>query len=155
VILVTTAGKVGSAAARLIAQRDVPVRVLVRHPEIGHIDVRDVAAVAAEIAGSPAGHAGKTYWPTGPESLSGNDVAEILTKVLGRLITFHPISYEVQKQAMIDVGLPEPVADDNAKAVALMADGDCDYVTDDVPQILGRPAGSFEQFAVDYAEAFS
>ncbi len=36
-----------------------------------------------------------------------------------------------------------------------MADGDCDYVTDDVPQILGRPAGSFERFAVDYAEAFS
>jgi nucleoside-diphosphate-sugar epimerase len=32
-ILITTAGKVGSAAARLIAQRDVPVRALVRHPE--------------------------------------------------------------------------------------------------------------------------
>ncbi len=59
---------------------------------IGHVDVRDVAAGAAEIAVSPAAHAGKTYWPTGPESLSGNDVAEIFTKVLGRLITFHPIS---------------------------------------------------------------
>jgi nucleoside-diphosphate-sugar epimerase len=32
-ILITTAGKVGSAAARLIAQRDAPVRVQVRHPE--------------------------------------------------------------------------------------------------------------------------
>ena len=96
------------------------------------------------------------HWrPTGPESLSGKDVAEIFTKVLGRLITFHPISYEAQKQAMIDVGLPEPVAKDNALAVAWMADGDCDYVTDDVPQILGRPAGSFERFAIDYAEAFS
>jgi len=122
---------------------------------IGHLDVRDVAAAAAEIAGSPAGHAGKRYWPTGPESLSGYDVAEIFAKVLGRLITFHPISYEVQKQAMIDVGLPEPVARDNALAVAWMADGDCDYVTGDVPQILGRPADSFEQFAIDYAEAFS
>jgi uncharacterized protein YbjT (DUF2867 family) len=122
---------------------------------IGHVDVRDVAAVAAEIALSPAGHAGKTYWPTGPESLSGKDVAEIFTKVLGRLITFHPISYEDQKQAMVDVGLPERVAEDNARAVALMADGDCDYVSDDAPQILGRPAGSFEQFASDYAEAFS
>jgi uncharacterized protein YbjT (DUF2867 family) len=121
---------------------------------VGHVDVRDVAAVAAEIAVSPAGHAGKTYWPTGPESLSGKDVAEIFTKVLGRLITFHPISYEDQRQAMVDVGLPEPLAEDNARAVALMADGDCDYVTDDVPQILGRPAGSFEQFAVDYVEAF-
>ena len=104
--------------------------------------MRDVAAVAAEIAVFPVGHAGKTYWPTGPESLSGNDVAEIFTKVLGRLITFHPISYEEQKQAMIDAGLPEPVAADNAPAAAWQADGDCEYVTDDVPQILGRPAHS-------------
>jgi uncharacterized protein YbjT (DUF2867 family) len=279
-ILVTTAGKVGSVAAQLIAQRDVPVRVLVRHPEkmaplaqagvevfpgdldspesidqamqgvskvvlvtqpvlseelsvidsaqragiehvvkitnksdahspiarrriqseiedalvasglsytllrnnaymqnflmmaagiaetssfrtatgdgrIGHVDVRDVAAIAAEIAISPAAHAGKTYWPTGPESLSGTDVAEIFTKVLGRSITFHPISFEEQKQAMIDVGLPGPVAKDNALAVAWMADGDCDYVTDDLPEVLGRPAGSFERFASDYAETFS
>src|SRR4029077_13637665 len=122
---------------------------------IGHVDVRDVAAAAAEIAVSPTGHAAKAYWPTGPESLSGNDVAEICTKVLGRLITFHPISYEEQKQALIDVGLPEPVAKDNAIAVAWLADGDCDYVTGDVPQILGRPAGSFERFASDYAEVFS
>ncbi len=122
---------------------------------VGHVDVRDVAAAAAEIAVSPAGHAGKRYWPTGPESLSGNDVAEIFTKVLGRPITFYPISFEEQKQAMTDVGLPVPVAKDNALAVAWMADGDCDYVTDDVPHILGRPAGSFERFAIDYAEAFS
>ena len=32
-ILITTAGKVGSEAARLLAQREVPVRVLVRDPK--------------------------------------------------------------------------------------------------------------------------
>jgi hypothetical protein len=56
---------------------------------------------------------------------------------------------------MIAVGLPEAVADDNATAVALMAEGDCDYLTDDVPSILGRPARSLGQFASDYAAAFS
>ena len=122
---------------------------------VGHVDVRDVAAVAAEIAASPSAHARKTYWPTGPEVLSGTEVAAVLSRVLGRTITFHPISFEEQKQAMLDVGLPEAVADDNATAVAMMADGDCDYVTDDVPSILGRPARSFEQFATDYAAAFS
>jgi len=121
---------------------------------VGHVDVRDVAAVAAEIAASPSAHAGKTYWPTGPEALSATDVAAVLSTVLGRTITFHPITFEEQRQAMIDVGLPEAVADDNAAAVALMADGDCDYVTDDVPSILGRPARSFERFAADYATAF-
>jgi uncharacterized protein YbjT (DUF2867 family) len=122
---------------------------------VGHVDVRDIAAVAARIAASPSAHAGQTYWPTGPQALSGAEVAEVLSDVLGRTITFHPITFEEQRQAMLDVGLPEAVADDNATAVAMMADGDCDYLTDDVPSILGRPARSFEQFATDYAAAFS
>ncbi len=32
-ILVTTAGKIGAEASRLLAGRGAPVRVLVRHPE--------------------------------------------------------------------------------------------------------------------------
>src|SRR5882762_7872383 len=115
---------------------------------IGHVDTRDVAAVAAEIAASPAAHAGRTYWPTGPEGLSAKEVAAVFSRVLGRTITFHPITVATQKQAMLDVGLPENVAEDNANAVALMADGDCDYVTDDVATLLGRPPRSFEHFAI-------
>src|SRR5467141_2580333 len=122
---------------------------------IGHIDTRDVAAVAAEIAASPAVHAGRTYWPTGPEVLSAAEVAAVFSRVLGRTITFHPITVAEQKRAMLEVGLPENVAEDNANAVALMAKGDCDYVTSDAATILGRPPRSFEQFATDYAAAFS
>ena len=122
---------------------------------VGMIDTRDGAAVAAEIAASPGPHAGKTYWPTGPERLSYADAARVLSNVLGRQITFRPITREEQKQAMINAGLPEVVADDNAKALTLFADGDADYVTDDVPGLLGRPARSFEQFVTDFAVAFS
>jgi hypothetical protein len=35
-----------------------------------------------------------------------------------------------------------------------MADGDCDYLTEDLPTIVGRSARTFEQFATDYAPAF-
>jgi uncharacterized protein YbjT (DUF2867 family) len=122
---------------------------------IGHVDTRDVAAIAAEIAASPATHAEKTYWPTGPEVLSAKEVAAVFSRVLGRTITFHPITVAEQKQAMLNVGLPENVAEDNSRAVALMAEGDCDYVTNDVATIVGRPPRSFEQFASDYAAAFS
>jgi uncharacterized protein YbjT (DUF2867 family) len=80
------------------------------------IDARDVAAVAAEIAASSSTQAGKTYWPTGPQRLSYPDAAAALATVLDRTITFHPLTFEQQRQAMIDAGLPEPVADDNAKA---------------------------------------
>jgi len=122
---------------------------------VGHVDVRDVAAVAAEVAGSPSAHAGRTYWLTGPEALTGTEVAAVLSKVLGRTITFHPLTFEQQKQAFIDGGLPEPVADDRARSFALMAEGDLDYITDDVPSILRRPARSFEEFVRDHQAAFS
>jgi uncharacterized protein YbjT (DUF2867 family) len=47
VILVTTAGKVGSEAVRLLRERDVPVRVLVRDPA----KVTALAEAGAEVAG--------------------------------------------------------------------------------------------------------
>jgi len=122
---------------------------------IGMIDTRDVAAVAAEIALAPASHEGRTYWPTGPESLSFADAAAVLTKVLGRLITFEPLTVEEQTQSMIDAGLPAGLAAMNAHAVGLFAEGDCDYVTDDVPSILGRPARGFERFVTDHVASFS
>ena len=122
---------------------------------VGMIDARDVAAVAAQIAVSPAPHAGKTYWPTGPERLSYADAAAVLSTVLGRTITFHPLTFQEERQAMINAGVPAAVAEMNAQALSLFAQGDSDWVTDDVPTLLGRPARTFEQFATDHAAAFS
>jgi uncharacterized protein YbjT (DUF2867 family) len=121
----------------------------------GMVDARDVAAVAAEIAASPAPHAGKTYWLTGPEPISNYDVAAVLSRLLGRTITYTELSFEANRDAMIRAGVPAPIAEMNAQAFALTADGDAEWVTGDVPSILGRPARSFEQFAADYAPAFS
>jgi uncharacterized protein YbjT (DUF2867 family) len=121
----------------------------------GMVDVRDVAAVAAEIAAAPVTHNGKTYRLTGPEAISNYDVAEVLSKLLGRTITYTELSFDETKDAMIKAGVPAPIAEMNAQAFALTADGDAEWVTDDVAALLGRPARSFEQFAADYAVAFS
>jgi uncharacterized protein YbjT (DUF2867 family) len=121
----------------------------------GMVDARDVAAVAAAIAVSPAAHAGKTYWLTGPELLSNYDVADALSKLLGRTIAYRELTFEENKDAMIRAGVPAPVAEMNAQAFSLTADGDAAWLTEDVPSLLGRPARSFEQFTADYADAFS
>jgi uncharacterized protein YbjT (DUF2867 family) len=121
----------------------------------GMVDARDVAAVAAAIAAAPSPHAGKAYWLTGPELLSNYDVAAVLSKLLGRTITYRELSFEENKDAMIRAGLPEPIAQQNAQAFSLTAHGDAAWVTDDVLAVLGRPARSFEQFAADHAAAFS
>jgi uncharacterized protein YbjT (DUF2867 family) len=121
----------------------------------GMVDARDVGAVAAEIAASPSAHAGKTYWLTGPELISNYDVAAVLSDLLGRAVTYAELSFEENRDAMIRAGVPAPVAEMNAQAFSLTADGDAEWVTDDVPAILGRPARSFGQFAADHATAFS
>ncbi|MBV9819437.1 MAG: NmrA family NAD(P)-binding protein [Solirubrobacterales bacterium] len=123
--------------------------------QVGFVDTRDVAAVAAEIAAAPAGHAGATYLLTGPQLLSYADVAAALSKVLGRPIAFHTRTREQDKQEMIDAGLPRELADMNAHAVSLIADDDAAWLSQDVPSVLGRPARSFAQFATDHVAAFA
>lgn len=122
---------------------------------IGMVDARDVGAVAAEIAASPAPHVGKTYWLSGPELISNYDVAEVLSRLLGRTITYRELSFDENKNAMVSAGVPEAIAEQNAQAFSLTAEGDAEWVSDDVQAILGRSARSYDQFANDYAPAFS
>jgi uncharacterized protein YbjT (DUF2867 family) len=121
----------------------------------GMVDTRDVAAVAAEIAAAPVSHSGKTYWLSGPNAISNYDVAAVLSGLLGRTITYTELSFDENKDAMIRAGLPAAIAEMNAQAFSLNAAGDADWVSDDVPTLLGHPARSFRQFAADYADAFS
>jgi uncharacterized protein YbjT (DUF2867 family) len=122
---------------------------------VGMVDARDVGAVAAAIAASPAAHDGKTYWLSGPELISNYDVAAVLSKLLGRTITYRELSFDDDRSAMIRAGLPEVIAEMNAQAFSLTAEGDAEWISEDVESILARPARSFEQFASDYASAFS
>jgi uncharacterized protein YbjT (DUF2867 family) len=121
----------------------------------GMVDTRDVAAVAAEVAASAAAHAGRTYWLTGPALVSNYDVAAVLSELLGRTVVYRELTFEQNRDAMIRAGVPAPVAEMNAQAFSLTADGDAEWVTEDVPSLLGRPARSFRQFAADHAPAFS
>jgi uncharacterized protein YbjT (DUF2867 family) len=122
---------------------------------IGMVDARDVGAVAAEIAAAPAPHAGKTYWLTGPELITNDDVAAVLSRLLGRTITYRRLSFDEDQAAMIAAGVPAPIAEMNAQAFSLIAEGDAAWVSEDVASLLGRPARSFERFATDYVTAFS
>ena len=125
------------------------------HGRVGMVDARDVGAVAAEIAGSPPGHAGRTYRLTGPALITNDDVAAVLSRLLGRTITYRTLDFDEDRDAMIRAGVPAPIAEMNAQAFSLIADGDAAWLSDDVESILHRPARSFEQFASDYASAFS
>ena len=125
------------------------------HGRIGMVDARDVGAVAAQIASHPAEHVGKTYHLTGPELITYTDVATVLSEILGRPVTFRPTTAEQDIAAMVGAGIPEPIAAMNAQAFGLTATGDAEWLSDDVPSIIGRPARSFREFALDHAALFS
>ena len=107
---------------------------------VGMVNARDVGAVAAEIAASPAPHVGKTYWLSGPELISNYDVAGVLSRLLGRTITYRELAFDENKNAMVSAGVPEAIAEQNAQAFSLTAEGDAEWVSDDVLTILGRRA---------------
>lgn len=73
--------------------------------QVGRVDARDVAAVAATVAASPADYAGATYRPTGPALLTYTDVANELSAALGHPIEYWRICPDEHREIMIRAGL--------------------------------------------------
>jgi uncharacterized protein YbjT (DUF2867 family) len=123
--------------------------------QVGMIDARDVAAVAAAVAAAPKEHAGQTYWLTGPSLISYADVARELSAALGHEIGYRRISPAEHRTAMIAAGVPEAVAISNAQAFGLIAEGDAAWLSDDVKSITGTPPRPLRSFITDHITAFT
>ncbi len=117
------------------------------------IDVVDVAAVAVTALTEP-GHEHRTYVLTGPESLGFHDIAAKIGSVLGKPVTYVPVSTEAAEQGMRQSGMPEWLAHTLAEFIGSVATGAYAGTTDDVQQVLGRPPASFDQFLARHAALF-
>lgn len=119
---------------------------------LGMVDVRDIADLGARVLADPQPHAGKIYTPTGPSSISLHDVVSDLTEVLGTPIRYQPIPDEAAYAAMIGFGFPQWNASVALEYGNAYRRGWGDFVTTDVPDVVGRPARSFAEFARDHAD---
>ena len=113
------------------------------------IDVRDIAAVAAK-AIAETGHEGKEYTLTGPAAITHGEVAAAISEATGRTIRFVNISEEAARQAMA-AHMPPWLVDVLVELQTWTRAGGGAQVTSTVPELLGRPARSFAEFARDYA----
>lgn len=120
----------------------------------GMVDARDVAAAAAAVAASPGEHTGRTYLLTGPELVGYADVARTLSEVLGAAVEYRRITPDAHRLAMIESGVPEPAATSNAQVFGLIADGDAEWLTDDVEELTGTQPRSLRDFVADHVDAF-
>jgi uncharacterized protein YbjT (DUF2867 family) len=120
---------------------------------IAMIDIGDIAEVAATVLTS-AGHAGKIYPLTGPEALSMAEVAEKLSAATGKRIQYINVAPDEVKRAQLAAGMPPFTADALAELFAERRKGKESQVSPIIPTILGRPATSFDEFAMRHAAIF-
>jgi uncharacterized protein YbjT (DUF2867 family) len=111
---------------------------------VGFIDAEDIAAVAFHALTDE--HAPDTDLVlTGPEALSYDDIAVIMTEVTGRLVVHRSLSCE-QMRDRLAAQIPEEFAAMLAGLDRAIAEGAEDRVTDGVQRLTGRPARTFPAF---------
>jgi uncharacterized protein YbjT (DUF2867 family) len=120
---------------------------------LGMIDARDIGEVAAKVL-TEEGHEGEVYTLTGPAAISFYNVAQALSEVLGKEVSYVPIPLEKAKEAMLDMGLSEWRADVLIEYAKAHSEGYSDFTTKDVERLTGHPATSYKEFATDFAGVF-
>jgi uncharacterized protein YbjT (DUF2867 family) len=120
---------------------------------ISVVDVRDIAAVAAEVLTAPA-HQGKTYFITGPESLTYAGMAERLTAELGKPVAYVDVPPEAAGDAMLQSGMPRWTVDAVLELFALWKVNSAAEVADTVKHEGKKDPITFAEFAHDYAPQF-
>jgi len=113
--------------------------------KISHVDVRDIAAVAVKALTEPT-HAGKAYTLTGPEALTYDEIANELSKVLGRPISHISLPPSDLKQGMIAEGMPEEIADRMLDLERYYREDQASRITNDINQVTGREPRQFAEF---------
>jgi uncharacterized protein YbjT (DUF2867 family) len=121
---------------------------------ISFADVRDVARVAARVLTS-AGHDARAYEITGPEALTYEDAAGVLSRVLQRPVRFVGMSDDEARAALTGRGLPGFHVDLLIEVGRAYRHGGAERVTPAVRELTGRDPISFEQFVRDHRGAFA
>jgi uncharacterized protein YbjT (DUF2867 family) len=121
--------------------------------KVSYIDARDIASVST-VALTQDGHEGKAYEITGSEAISNEEIAEIISQVVGRKIGYVDVPEDTARQEMKQSGMPEVLVEANMELYGLYKLGYASEVTPVVEQVTGKKPITFEQFANDYAEAF-
>ena len=122
--------------------------------KVAMIDVDDIAAVAATALSTDA-HAGEAYVLTGPEAISYADVAERLSRILGRTITYKDVPMAVMRERLLTAGMPEWHVNVQVDFSTALSAGHASAVTNTVEAVTGKPARPLEQFLREHVVQFT
>ena len=111
----------------------------------------DIAAVAVRALTEP-GHEGRSYFLTGPASITQREQLEIIGEAIGKPVRYEELTDAQAREALRPI-VPEWVMD---AVVGYWAhtDGVPAPITDEVLRITGAAPRSFKQWATDHAADF-
>lgn len=101
---------------------------------------RDIAEAAAAILQQPDAHRNRTYELTGPEALTLQQVAAVLSDMRGEQVTYQPETIEAAYESRRQYGAPDWQLDAWVSTYTAIATGDLERVSDAVEAITGHPA---------------
>jgi uncharacterized protein YbjT (DUF2867 family) len=115
----------------------------------------DVAAVATAALVDPAEHRMRAWTPTGSVALTYDEVAEILTELLGRPIRYtRPGILRYVNHAVRQLHMPIAMAGVTVAIYTIARFGKASGTTDDVRTVTGRDPVTFEHWAGDHLAAW-
>ncbi|MGH2981887.1 MAG: NmrA family NAD(P)-binding protein [Solirubrobacterales bacterium] len=118
---------------------------------VGMVDVRDIAAVAAETL-SEDGHEGRRLVVTGPEAISFPAAAQILSSVLRTSVAYEELPGNDYVAALVGVGLPEWRAESLRELYESYGGGTAAVVTGAVRETTGARPRALKHFARDHTD---
>ncbi len=110
------------------------------------IDINDIADVAVA-ALTEEGHAYEIYEVTGPRMLTFNELAQEISKAVGREVQFIQVPKEAFAGAIAESGAPDDIAWLLNYLFETVLDGRNTYLCDGVQRALGREPADFADFA--------
>ncbi|MFI1286369.1 NAD(P)H-binding protein [Streptomyces sp. NPDC020858] len=112
---------------------------------VGFVDADDIAAVAVQVLTNDRAP-NTDLVLTGPEALSHDDIAAIVTRVTGRPVVHHHLTYEDMRDRLAAV-IPPEFATLLAGMDRAIAEGAEERTTDTVQRLTGRPPNPFRAVA--------
>lgn len=100
----------------------------------------DIADAAAAVLGSAADHADATYTLTGPEALTLDEVAHVISAATSRTVSYHAETVPEAYESRAVYGAADWQVDAWVSTYTAIAAGELAEVTDDVARLSGHPA---------------
>ena len=136
-----------------LAGADGVIRGPAGEGRVGAVARDDIADVAVAVLLGD-GHDGRTYDVTGPQAITLYQVAEELSLVTGRSVTYHEETLDEAYESRSSYGAPDFEVEGWVTSYAAIATGELDVVSDTVSRLTCHPPTALADFLRQNPESY-